>query len=352
VTDELDPGLRSWVEAETGHAVMSAAPIGSGASRRIWCIGLADGDEVVARVDSGDGPVAGTALTLEREADVYRALAPTALVIPALRAVHPDGTALLVDRAPGGDGVDGLGDDERRSVAEDYGRCLAQLHLLEPAELELGALALPAGADPTAADVELWRSIDAARSGQRSSPSARIALEVLARTVPEPSTVALCHGDAGPGNFLHEHGRVTALLDWEFAHLGDPHDDLAWVSVRNQLLGHPLDLPTTYAAWRTATQQPIDLHRLEWFRALVLTRMLVSCEAALAWAGPDAATTQVHATLHPFLALAVFEALRRGGCPDPDGGASEAAARAAWEPSLIASLIADPTELDDLSFVS
>ncbi|MDQ2649173.1 MAG: hypothetical protein M3Z03_06435, partial [Actinomycetota bacterium] len=59
----------------------------------------------------------------------------------------------------------------------------------------------------------------------------------------------------------------------------------------------------------------------------------------------------VHATLHPFLALALFEALRRGGCPDPDGGTAEAAARVAWEPSLIASLIGDPTELDDLSFV-
>ena len=39
-------------------------------------------------------------------------------------------------------------------------------------------------------------------------------------------------GDTGPGNFMYLGGRVTAVVDWELAHLGDPMDDIAWLSLR------------------------------------------------------------------------------------------------------------------------
>ncbi|MCW8383248.1 phosphotransferase family protein [Streptomyces justiciae] len=40
----------------------------------------------------------------------------------------------------------------------------------------------------------------------------------------------LVHGDFGPQNLLLDPGTfaVTAVVDWEFAHLGDPVEDLAW----------------------------------------------------------------------------------------------------------------------------
>lgn len=41
----------------------------------------------------------------------------------------------------------------------------------------------------------------------------------------------LVHGDFGPQNMLFDLAnapRVTAVLDWEFAHLGQPVEDLAW----------------------------------------------------------------------------------------------------------------------------
>ncbi|WP_406633589.1 aminoglycoside phosphotransferase family protein [Amycolatopsis sp. WGS_07] len=40
----------------------------------------------------------------------------------------------------------------------------------------------------------------------------------------------LVHGDFGPNNVLFDEATfaVTAVLDWEFAHLGDPLEDLAW----------------------------------------------------------------------------------------------------------------------------
>jgi aminoglycoside phosphotransferase len=40
----------------------------------------------------------------------------------------------------------------------------------------------------------------------------------------------LVHGDFGPNNVLLDPDtcKVTAVVDWEFAHLGDPVEDLAW----------------------------------------------------------------------------------------------------------------------------
>jgi tRNA A-37 threonylcarbamoyl transferase component Bud32 len=39
----------------------------------------------------------------------------------------------------------------------------------------------------------------------------------------------LVHGDFGPQNMLFAAtGQLVALVDWEFAHLGDPIEDLAW----------------------------------------------------------------------------------------------------------------------------
>jgi aminoglycoside phosphotransferase (APT) family kinase protein len=40
----------------------------------------------------------------------------------------------------------------------------------------------------------------------------------------------IVHGDFGPQNVLIEDGRISALLDWEFTHVGCSIEDLAWAS--------------------------------------------------------------------------------------------------------------------------
>jgi aminoglycoside phosphotransferase (APT) family kinase protein len=36
------------------------------------------------------------------------------------------------------------------------------------------------------------------------------------------------HDDYRIGNFLEREKKITAILDWELTHFGDPHEDLAW----------------------------------------------------------------------------------------------------------------------------
>jgi aminoglycoside phosphotransferase (APT) family kinase protein len=61
-------------------------------------------------------------------------------------------------------------------------------------------------------------------------PIVRAAIRWLARHPPPPAAkLSVVHGDYRSGNFLHDGaGRMTAVLDWEMVHLGDPLEDLGW----------------------------------------------------------------------------------------------------------------------------
>jgi aminoglycoside phosphotransferase (APT) family kinase protein len=59
-------------------------------------------------------------------------------------------------------------------------------------------------------------------------PILALALRWLEANIPPPVAPRLVHGDFRLGNLMFEHGRVTGVLDWELAHLGDWHEDLAF----------------------------------------------------------------------------------------------------------------------------
>lgn len=59
-------------------------------------------------------------------------------------------------------------------------------------------------------------------------PILALALRWLEANLPPPTTPQLVHGDFRLGNLMFEHGRLTGVLDWELAHLGDWHEDLAF----------------------------------------------------------------------------------------------------------------------------
>ena len=50
--------------------------------------------------------------------------------------------------------------------------------------------------------------------------------------VPKAPRVSIVHGDYRIGNFLVREARISAMLDWELVHLGDPYEDLGWMCMR------------------------------------------------------------------------------------------------------------------------
>ncbi|MBM4383005.1 MAG: phosphotransferase family protein [Deltaproteobacteria bacterium] len=275
----LPDELRAWIEAELRAPLASTERVGAGASRATWLVRTAQ-REVVLRLDTGDGPVAGTELSLAREAAAYRALRGARVRIPALIASRDD--ALLVERAGGSPELDALSSEQRAALMLDFAESLAELHLVDARKLELPGFARPrAPRDHALNELALWRRIFESRV-KRPAPLARFAFAWLERNAPEASDTVLCHGDVGPGNFLHDGARVTALLDWEFAHVGDPMDDLGWLAFRGHHMQADIgDLGAQLARWSSRTGWPVSPARVAYYRAFVMLRWLVSCLAAL-----------------------------------------------------------------------
>ena len=142
----------------------------------------------------------------------------------------PLGGAFLATRrmhgAPGGN-LWGEGINVSRAVVKAFAAALAKLHgtplrLLLPEAVDAGARGATAA---MIADYEArWRA---------SNPNASVPLELafqwLRRELPRvEGPASLVHGDPGFQNTLVEEDELVCLLDWEFAHAGDPAEDLAY----------------------------------------------------------------------------------------------------------------------------
>ena len=71
-------------------------------------------------------------------------------------------------------------------------------------------------------------------------PMLHKALRWLRRNLPAAPRVSLIHGDYRLGNFLERDERITAILDWELVHAGDPHEDLGWAFLPQYAMGSGL----------------------------------------------------------------------------------------------------------------
>jgi aminoglycoside phosphotransferase (APT) family kinase protein len=63
-------------------------------------------------------------------------------------------------------------------------------------------------------------------------PALELGFAQLQRELPFDGPRVVCHGDFRVGNFMVGPEGLVAVLDWEFAHLGDPREDLGWAMVR------------------------------------------------------------------------------------------------------------------------
>ena len=57
-------------------------------------------------------------------------------------------------------------------------------------------------------------------------------LRWLEKHAPSTGETVLCHRDFRTGNYMVNDGKLTGVLDWEFAGWGDPHEDVAWFCAR------------------------------------------------------------------------------------------------------------------------
>lgn len=73
-------------------------------------------------------------------------------------------------------------------------------------------------------------------------PILALAIKWCEDHLPAPVQPALVHGDFRMGNIMVGEDGVAAILDWELAHIGDAHEDLAWGCINAWRFGH-IDRP-------------------------------------------------------------------------------------------------------------
>jgi len=68
-------------------------------------------------------------------------------------------------------------------------------------------------------------------------PAMELIINWLEANQPETDEIVLVHGDFRTGNFMVTPEELTGIIDWEFAHFGDRHEDIAWLCVRDWRFG-------------------------------------------------------------------------------------------------------------------
>jgi aminoglycoside phosphotransferase (APT) family kinase protein len=280
-SDVALPGdLLAWMEEAGGGAVRMVDRRPGGARKEAWVVDIQRPDGTLRpcflRYDRSNPARTKDPWTLHREATVYLALQATAVPVPRVLGVHDIHQAMLTERVSGENWFSRIADaDEREATARDFMVHLAALHSLDVSTLELPAFpAVTTVSDAVRAELDELERVLAERGGE-PDPALAFSLRWLRRRLPEDDRPpVLVQGDTGPGNFLYERGRVTAVVDWELAHLGDPMDDIAWLSLRatQEPFG---DFPTRVREYETLTGNHVDAARVHYFRVMAETKLQV-----------------------------------------------------------------------------
>ena len=103
-------------------------------------------------------------------------------------------------------------------------------------------------------------------------PVFALAFRWLQDHMPAPVEPVLLHGDFRMGNIMVDADGLAAVLDWELAHLGDRHQDLAFGCINSWRFGH-IDRPAfgvgqlddLWAGYEQESDVAVDPARFRWW---------------------------------------------------------------------------------------
>lgn len=214
-----------------------------GLSRENWVVDLAWRDHAGARHEwplivrrDPDGSLLHTDRRAEFEA--LQALSRGPVPVPEVYWLDEDGSglgapSLIMQRVAGHCDWKVLNGErplpDRMRLAETFLSLLTDLQAIDWRALGLDRrLNDP---DDHAAHVELdaWEG-ELRRRQLEPLPEMDVVLGWLRARAPRSQGTVLVHGDWKPGNIMLADDEVSAVLDWETLHLGDPLEDLGWVT--------------------------------------------------------------------------------------------------------------------------
>jgi aminoglycoside phosphotransferase (APT) family kinase protein len=285
--DDLAAGVReALTQRGSDPGALTLTRIPGGASRETWLAEGERGQWVLRRDPKGTVSL----VPLAEEFVLISRAAEAGVPVPRPLAFEPDGgrfgsPALLMEHVEGTSVAPRIlrkpeFELARGRLTAQLAEALARIHAIDPATLN-GALPALQG-DPALEQVREWeRQLD--EIGE-PLPAVELGLRWLRANAPHPAQPRLVHGDFRLGNFIVDEGGLTAVIDWELAHLGDPAEDIGWLCIRSWRFGND-DRPVAgvgglqefISAYEAAGGRIVDPVRIRYWEAFGNVKWAVIC---------------------------------------------------------------------------
>ncbi len=161
-------------------------------------------------------------------------------------------------------------------VAHELGRELGKIHRIRASHSDLGFLPQPMLSPARSEVARLRGALDKAADDR---PALEYVLTWLHDNDPGSEDLTLVHGDFRTGNYLVADGHLSAILDWEFAHWGDPHEDVGWFTAKcwrfgadHRQAGGIAQLGDFLEGYRSTAQNSIDESQLPYWQILAAAK--------------------------------------------------------------------------------
>lgn len=178
------------------------------------------------------------------------------------------------------DGGPAFTEFSRKILGTQFVEGLATLHNFAWQDTPIAAI--EGAKDPTktaTVQIDYWEQRMKEWSSRRY-PMLEWAVGWFCANAPVAQRISIVHGDYRIGNFLQVDDRITAILDWELVHLGDPMEDLGWICLqawrgRSPYMCHLLDREELSQKYEALTGLPIDMAGLRYWEAFGTFKLAV-----------------------------------------------------------------------------
>ncbi len=266
--------------------------VATGLSRENWIFDLTwteNGESrtrpLIARRDPEGGLLESDRRT---EFAVLQAIEPSSIPAPRALWLDPDGSelgrpSLIMERGTGHCDYFALNGgwplERRVALAERLCDLLADIHRLDWKALEVDAVLPDPGPDAARVSLDEWLAI--LRADQvEPLPELELVVDWLRAHAPRSQRTVLVHGDFKAGNILlDDNDEVVLLLDWELTHLGDPMDDIGWITqplrTREHLIPGAWEREQLFERYSARANVEIDLDAVRWWNTMACFKTAV-----------------------------------------------------------------------------
>ena len=168
-------------------------------------------------------------------------------------------------------------DATRPKLASKCGEIIAKIHSIPFSNID--------NIRTSDAYEEIIRYEESYRNHGQQIPVFEYALSWLKDNIPKEIPLKLVHGDFRNGNLIiSKKDYVSAVLDWEIFHIGDPYEDLSWICInswrfnkielRGGGFGHREDM---YKSYEKESGEKIDRNRARFWEILGTLKWGIMC---------------------------------------------------------------------------